>query len=32
MQWTVGQVKITKLVELETIGSTRFILPRAGRE
>jgi glyoxylase-like metal-dependent hydrolase (beta-lactamase superfamily II) len=32
MQWTVGKVRITKLVELETIGSTRFILPQAGRE
>jgi glyoxylase-like metal-dependent hydrolase (beta-lactamase superfamily II) len=32
MQWTVGLVRITKLVELETIGSTRFILPLAGRE
>ena len=30
MVWTVGQVKITKIVELETIGSTRFILPQAG--
>ena len=30
MNWTVGQVKITKIVELETIGSTRFILPQAG--
>ena len=32
MQWTVGKVKITKIVELETIGSTRFILPLAGNE
>ena len=32
MQWTVGRVRITKVVELETIGSTRFILPLAGRE
>ena len=30
MQWTIGKVKITKVVELETIGSTRFILPLAG--
>jgi glyoxylase-like metal-dependent hydrolase (beta-lactamase superfamily II) len=29
MQWRVGQVKITKVVELETVGSTRFILPLA---
>jgi glyoxylase-like metal-dependent hydrolase (beta-lactamase superfamily II) len=32
MSWTIGKVKITKIVELETIGSTRFILPLAGRE
>ena len=32
MHWTVGKVKITKVVELETVGSTRFILPLAGRE
>jgi glyoxylase-like metal-dependent hydrolase (beta-lactamase superfamily II) len=32
MQWNVGKVKITKVVELETIGSTRFILPLAGKE
>src|SRR3982074_3193480 len=30
--WTVGKVKITKIVELETIGSTRFILPLASNE
>jgi len=29
MPWTVGQVKITKIVEMETVGSTRFILPAA---
>jgi glyoxylase-like metal-dependent hydrolase (beta-lactamase superfamily II) len=32
MHWTIGKVKITKVVELETIGSTRFILPLAGKE
>src|SRR5215475_2510891 len=32
MHWTVGKVRITKVVELETVGSTRFILPLAGRE
>lgn len=32
MQWTVGRVRITKLVELETIGHTRFILPQATPE
>lgn len=29
MRWTVGKVRITKVVEMETIGSTRFILPQA---
>src|SRR6201990_106706 len=29
MDWNVGKVKITKIVELETVGSTRFILPLA---
>src|SRR6201991_1777128 len=32
MRWTVGKVKITKIVELETIGSPRFILPLASNE
>src|ERR1700712_4508299 len=32
MQWKVGKVKITKVVELETVGSTRFILPRASND
>jgi glyoxylase-like metal-dependent hydrolase (beta-lactamase superfamily II) len=32
MQWTVGKVKITKIVELETVGGTRFILPQVGPE
>ena len=32
MRWNVGKVKITKIVELETIGSTRFILPLASNE
>jgi glyoxylase-like metal-dependent hydrolase (beta-lactamase superfamily II) len=32
MQWKVGKVKITKVVELETTGSTRFILPLASNE
>jgi glyoxylase-like metal-dependent hydrolase (beta-lactamase superfamily II) len=32
MQWKVGKVKITKVVELETAGSTRFILPLASNE
>jgi len=32
MHWTIGKVKITKVVELETVGSTRFILPLASNE
>ena len=32
MHWTIGSVKITKIVELETVGSTRFILPLASNE
>src|ERR1700712_785650 len=32
MQWKVGKVKITKVVELETVGSTRFILPLASND
>jgi len=32
MHWKVGRVKITKIVELETVGSTRFILPLATTE
>lgn len=30
MQWTVGKVRITQHVEVETLGSTRFILPQVG--
>jgi glyoxylase-like metal-dependent hydrolase (beta-lactamase superfamily II) len=32
MRWTIGKVKITKIVELETVGSTRFILPLASND
>jgi glyoxylase-like metal-dependent hydrolase (beta-lactamase superfamily II) len=32
MEWKVGKVKITKIVELETVGGTRFILPQADGE
>jgi glyoxylase-like metal-dependent hydrolase (beta-lactamase superfamily II) len=32
MYWKVGKVKITKITELETVGSTRFILPLATNE
>jgi len=32
MRWNVGRVKITKIVELETTGHTRFILPLASND
>jgi glyoxylase-like metal-dependent hydrolase (beta-lactamase superfamily II) len=32
MPWRIGRVRITRIVELETVGSTRFILPLASRE
>jgi len=32
MRWNVGRVRVTKIVELETIGSTRFILPLASHD
>jgi glyoxylase-like metal-dependent hydrolase (beta-lactamase superfamily II) len=32
MYWKVGKVKITKIVEMETVGSTRFILPAASND
>lgn len=30
MQWTVGKVRITQILESRMTGSTRFILPQAG--
>ncbi len=32
LSWRIGDVTITKIVELETTGSTKFILPQATRE
>ena len=32
MKWTVGDVTITKIVELEMTGGTRFLLPQATQE
>jgi glyoxylase-like metal-dependent hydrolase (beta-lactamase superfamily II) len=32
MNWTVGKVRISKIVEIESTGGTRFILPQAGHE
>jgi glyoxylase-like metal-dependent hydrolase (beta-lactamase superfamily II) len=30
--WAVGKVAITRVIELETVGGSRFILPQATRE
>src|SRR5262247_2472835 len=32
MQWQLGDVSVSKIVELETTGGSRFILPQATRE
>jgi glyoxylase-like metal-dependent hydrolase (beta-lactamase superfamily II) len=32
MRWRIGDVVVTKIVELEATGGTRFILPQATRE
>ena len=32
MKWQIGDVTITKIVELETTGGSRFILPEATPE
>ncbi len=32
MQWTIGDVTVTKIVEIETTGGSRFILPDATPE
>jgi glyoxylase-like metal-dependent hydrolase (beta-lactamase superfamily II) len=32
MGWTIGKVRISKIVEIETTGGTRFILPQATPE
>jgi glyoxylase-like metal-dependent hydrolase (beta-lactamase superfamily II) len=32
MRWRIGEVTITKIVELEAVGGSRFILPQATRE
>jgi glyoxylase-like metal-dependent hydrolase (beta-lactamase superfamily II) len=32
LTWQVGRVKVTRIVELEMLGGTRFILPDATRE
>ena len=30
--WRIGAVTITKIVEIEVTGGTRFVLPEASRE
>ena len=32
MQWQVGRVRVTRIMELESIGGTRFILPQVGSD
>jgi glyoxylase-like metal-dependent hydrolase (beta-lactamase superfamily II) len=32
LQWKIGEVRVTRVVELEAIGGSRFILPQATRE
>jgi len=32
MQWTVGKVRVTKVIELEMAGGSRFLLPQATPE
>lgn len=32
LKWTIGAVTVTRIVELEAIGGSRFILPQATRE
>ena len=31
-QWQIGDVKITRIIEMETTGGSRFILPDATRD
>jgi hypothetical protein len=32
MKWRIGEVTVTKIVELEVTGGSRFILPQATPE
>ena len=32
MKWRIGEATVTKIVELEVRGGSRFILPQATRE
>ena len=31
-QWSIGKVKVTRVVEMQVAGGTKFILPDASRE
>ena len=31
-QWQIGDVKITRVVEIESLGGSRFILPDATQD
>ena len=31
-QWHIGKVKVTRVIEMEVTGGSRFILPEATRE
>jgi glyoxylase-like metal-dependent hydrolase (beta-lactamase superfamily II) len=31
-QWQIGEVKVTRVIEMETTGGSRFILPDATRD
>ena len=30
--WQIGDIKVTRIVEMEVVGGSRFILPEATRE
>ena len=32
MRWKIGDVRVTKIVELESVGRTKFVLPQATKE
>src|SRR5215218_5280889 len=32
LQWQIGDVKVTRIVEIEAIGGSRFVLPQATPE
>jgi hypothetical protein len=32
LKWSIGEVSVTRIVELEAVGGSKFILPQATRE